>query len=134
MARIRNSGMLTFLLLWIFAVPFVGTQSTLKAEDNGRTTIHVVVLDAESGKPLNQARLTLQFHEPASTLFVKHLKTISYSAKTNPHGQYRFNDIPKGTVRLLVTADDHMSFGKNIEITKDNQEIEVKLKRPQPQL
>ena len=134
MPQIRTICLSTFALLWIFAGPIVGAQSTPKADENEKTTIHVVVKDAESGNPINQARLTLTFNEPASTAFVKHYKEISYSAKTNLQGHCRFIDVPKVTVRLLVTADNHMSFGKNIEITKDNQEIEVKLKRPQPQL
>ena len=134
MLRIRIFSLPALLLLWIFAGTSVGAQSTPKAEENDRTTIHVVVKDAESGSPINQARLTLQFREGASTMMVKHSNMISYSAKTNPQGHCRFTDIPKGTVRLLVTADNHMSFGKDIEITKDNQEVEVKLKKPQPQL
>jgi len=134
MPRIRIISLSALQLFWIFAGPIAGAQSTPKAGENDRTTIQVVVTDAESGKPINQARLTLQFHEPASTMFVKHSKMISYSAKTNPQGHCRFTEIPKGTVRLLVTADNHMSFGKNFEITKENQELECKLKKPQPQL
>ena len=41
---------------------------------------------------------------------------------------------PKGTVRLMVTSERHESFGKDIEIEKDSQEIDVKLKKPQPLL
>lgn len=134
MPRTRTISLSTLLLLWVFAGPTVGAQSTPKADENDKTTIHVVVKDAESGSPINQARLTLTFNEPTSTMFVKHSKEISYSAKTNPQGHCRFSEIPKVTVRLLVTADNHMSFGKKFEITKDNQEIEVKLKKPQPQL
>ena len=134
MLRIRTICLSTLVLLWIFAGPIAGAQSSPKADENDKTTIHIVVKDAESGKPINQARLTLTFNEPTSTAFVKHSKEISYSAKTNLQGRYRFNDIPKVTVRLLVTAENHMSFGKNIEIRMDNQEIEVKLKKPQPQL
>jgi hypothetical protein len=59
---------------------------------------------------------------------------VSYSAKTNPEGHYRFTGIPLGTVRLLVTSELHESYGKDIEIDKDNQEIDVKLKKPQPLL
>ena len=111
-----------------------GLQPSLKADEETGVTIHVVVTDAETGKPINQARLTLQFEEETRTMMVRHSKPHSFSAKTNPQGQCRFRDIPKGTVRLMVTADRHMSFGKEIEINQDDQKIEVKLKKPQPQL
>jgi len=91
-------------------------------------SLTVVVKEAETGDPISQARLTLTFqhgklHHP-----------ITYGAKTNAQGRYRFTNIPKGTVRLLVTAERHQSFGKEIEVEEDNQVIEVKLKKPQPLL
>jgi hypothetical protein len=92
-------------------------------------TLIVVVKEADTGDPISQARLTLTFHQPGRLH-----RAISYSAKTSPQGRYRFTNIPKGTVRLLVTADRHQSFGKEIELEEDNQVIEVKLKKPQPLL
>jgi hypothetical protein len=91
----------------------------------------VVVKEADTGDPINQARLTLIFRGPGS---LHRSKTISYSAKTNPQGRYKFTGIPKGTVRLVVTADHHQSFGKEIELEEDNQVVEIKLKKPQPLL
>ena len=90
--------------------------------------LNVVVKEADTGQAISQARLTITFksgklHHP-----------ISYGAKTNAQGMYRFTNIPKGTIRLLVTAEGHQSYGKEIELEEDNQVIEVKLKKPQPQL
>ena len=89
----------------------------------------VAVKEADSGEAISQARLTLTFRQPG-----KLHRTISYSAKTNAQGRYRFTDIPKGTVHLFVTADHHQSYGKEIELEEDNQVIEIKLKKPQPLL
>ena len=89
----------------------------------------VLVVEADTGDPISQARLTLTFKQTG----VLH-KTISYSAKTSAQGRYRFTNIPKQTVRLLVTAANHQSFGKEIGLEQDNQTIEVKLKKPQPEL
>jgi hypothetical protein len=99
-----------------------------------RTSVHAVVTEADTGKPINQARLTLRFREPGSKTKLKLPKMISYSAKTNSQGRYKFTDIPKGTILLLVTADRHQSFGKEIELEEDNQVVEVKLRKPQPLL
>ncbi|HZP01148.1 MAG TPA: carboxypeptidase-like regulatory domain-containing protein [Terriglobia bacterium] len=100
------------------------------AETNDVTTVNVLVKDAESNQPINQAHLTLQFRMPGKV----RSKMISYSAKTNSQGRYKFTHIPKGTIRLLVTADRHQSYGKEIEIERDNQLIEVSLRKPQPLL
>jgi hypothetical protein len=97
-----------------------------------RTTLNVVVKEAETGDPINQARLTLQFSEPRGVF--KRSKKISYSAKTNMQGRCRFTHIPKGTILLMVTAEHRQSFGKEFELEKDNQVIEVKLRKPQPLL
>jgi len=123
-------------MFWVgIACGFIaGAQPMLKAGENDRTNLHIVVTDAVTGKPINQARLTLQFHELESKYKIKHSKMISYSAKTNLQGRYRFTDIPKGAVRLMVTSELHESYGKDIVIDKDNQEIDVKLKKPQPLL
>jgi len=88
----------------------------------------VAVKDAETGEVISQARLTLTFKTG------KLHRVVSYGAKTNAQGQYRFTNIPKGTVHLFVTAERHQSFGKEIELEQDNQSIEVKLKKPQSQL
>ena len=93
------------------------------------TSLTIVVKEADTGDPISQARLTLTFQQQGG----RH-RTISYGAKTNPQGRYRFTNIPKGTVHLFVTADRHQSFGKEVEVEEDNQVIEVKLKRPQPLL
>ncbi|HEV2352559.1 MAG TPA: hypothetical protein VG028_22220 [Terriglobia bacterium] len=123
------------LSLGLMAVAWlVAFQNTARAGDEPRTNIHVVVTDWDTGKPIYQARLTLIFQEESSTMKIKHSKPISYSAKTDLHGRCRFMDIPKGMVRLMVTAERHESYGKDTKIEKDNQEILVKMKKPQPQL
>lgn len=96
-----------------------------------RTNMTVEVKEADSGQPIANAHLTLQFQEPRK---YRHSKPMAYSAKTNPQGRYKFQDIPKGPIRLSVTSENHQSFGKDLELTKNNQVFEVRLKRPQPLL
>jgi hypothetical protein len=106
----------------------LGAGTRARAAENLNVT--VVVKDAESDQPINQARLTLQFHEPGK---IRH-KFMAYSAKTNAQGRYRFTLVPKGTVRLIVTSEHHQTFSKEFEIDQNNQVLEVKLKKPQPLL
>jgi len=105
-----------------------GVCSFAQQEPTPLFSFNVVVKDAESGEVISQARLTLTFKTG------KLHRVVSYGAKTNAQGQYRFTNIPKGTVHLFVTAERHQSFGKEIELEQDDQSIEVKLKKPQAQL
>ncbi len=109
-------------------------QAFLRAQSVAHTSLNIMVKDAETDQPINQARLTLQFREPASMKKLKVSKMYSYSAKTNSQGRCKFSNIPKGTIRLVVTAEQHQTFGKEMELERDNQLIEVKLKKPQPLL
>jgi 5-hydroxyisourate hydrolase-like protein (transthyretin family) len=118
---------------WVFVgaaiLLFCGVCKPAQQQPIPEVSLTVVVIEAETGDPISQARLTLTFKQQG-----KLHRSISYSAKTNAQGRYRFTNIPKETVRLLVTADRHQSFGKEIEVEEDNQVIEVKLKKPQPLL
>jgi hypothetical protein len=95
-------------------------------------TITVVVTDAKTEKPVNQAHLTLVFRKKDSRS--ARTKTLSYSAKTDAQGRGRFVYIPEGTVQLMVTNEGYQAFGREFEVSKDNATLEVKLKPPQPLL
>jgi hypothetical protein len=110
-------------------------SATLVATDEPeKTNVIVVVKEAESGQPIFNAKLTLQFRDPGDPSKLKLGKTLSFSAKTNPQGRYKFTGVIKGTIRLLVTAERRQSFGQEFELEQDDQVIEVKLRKPQPLL
>jgi hypothetical protein len=92
------------------------------------TTVHIQVNDAKTGDPIFQAHLTLRYRVPGA--FMRRTKIVSYTAKTDKNGKSQFPVVPKGTITLMVTAPDHNTFGKEFDITKDNQLIEVKLEKP----
>jgi hypothetical protein len=92
------------------------------------TNVIVLVTDASSNKPLFQARLTLEFRDPQS----RRDKMVSLSAKTDLKGEYRFRFIPMAPVVLMVTEPNHQTFGKEFQITQQNQILRVKLRKPQP--
>jgi hypothetical protein len=109
--------------LLFFSVPWLRG-----GEEVEYTNLNVLVRGAENDKPVFQARLTLQFRTPGKG----RSNRTTYSAKTNIQGRYTFTNIPKGSIHLFVTADNHQSYGKQLELEQDNQLIEVKLRRPQP--
>jgi len=105
-----------------------GTCRSAQQEPNPEYSLNVVVKEGATREVISQARLTLQFKSGRLH------RNVTYGAKTNAQGEYTFTHIPKGTVLLIVTAERHQSFGKEIELEQDNQTIEVKLKKPQAQL
>lgn len=112
----------------------IGFEPFAQADAGDLTTVHVVVEDAETGKPVYQAHLTLQFLEPQGKWRFKRPKTISYTAKTDLHGATKIEDVPLGRIRLIVTDPQHQTFGEDFEVKTENQVIKVKLKKPQPLL
>ena len=105
-----------------------------RADGPELVAVNILVKDAGSDQPVSFARLTLQYQEEGSKIKLKRGKTISLNAKTNLQGRYKFVNIPKGTIRLMVIADQRQTYGQEIEVEQDNQLIEVKLRKPQPLL
>ncbi len=124
-AFLKRSKLVWFGII-LAAVAVLGMPGRLAAAQT--TTIRVQVNDAKTGEPIYQAQLTLRFRDPGG--FMHRSKIISYTSKTNKDGKSQFPMVPMGTVTLMVTAPDHNTFGKEFEITKENQLIEVKLRKP----
>ncbi|MGA3328532.1 MAG: carboxypeptidase-like regulatory domain-containing protein [Terriglobia bacterium] len=96
------------------------------------TNMTVVVKETDTGQPISQARITLQFTVPGGAARFGKPQKLTYNAKTDSQGRYKFMDINKGTIVLSVTAPNHQSYGKELQLDKDNQVFEIKLKKPQP--
>jgi len=107
------------------------SASPVRAEEPELVAVNVLVKDAGNDQPVAFARLTLEYREAGSKIKLKRGKTRSMSAKTNLQGRYKFVNVPKGTIRLRVIADQRQTYGQEIEVEEDNQLIEVKLRKPQ---
>ena len=135
MGNISRVKLVVLGLVFVF-LQAVGVGRAIPSSDSpSYITITVVVTEADSGKPVNQAHLTLQFQTPKKKdNALSRGKTLAYSAKTNAQGRCKFLFVPEGAVKLLVTEDRHQAFGKEFEVSKENATLEVKLKPPQPLL
>jgi hypothetical protein len=127
-----------FVAAWVTTslLLFSGPISTAHAE-NGKsseetTNMVVVVKESDTGDPISQARITLVFTQPGTPGRFGKSKKLSYSAKTDAQGRCKLLDINKGPIVLSVTANGHQSYGKELQLERDNQVFEVKLKKPQP--
>jgi Flp pilus assembly protein CpaB len=118
--------------LLLFASVSQSARAQSHKPSSETTSMIVEVKEADTGQPISQARITLQFTEPGGASRFGKSKKISYSAKTNAQGRYKFLDINKGTIVLTVTAEGHQSYGKELQLEKDDQVFLVRLKKPQP--
>jgi Flp pilus assembly protein CpaB len=127
-----------FVAGWVAAslLFFASLSSSAHAQGNKpsseTTDMTVVVKEYDTGEPISQARITLQFTEPGSYARFGKSKKISYDAKSDAQGRCKLVDINKGKIELWVTSPGHQSYGKELQLEKDNQVFEVKLKKPQP--
>jgi hypothetical protein len=120
----------TSLLLFAGLARTASAQGEKSSQET--TTMYVVVKEADTGDPISQARITLEFKQPGTTARFGKSKKLSYSAKTDAQGRCKLQEINKGPITLIVTADGRQTYGKDLQLEKDNQVFEVKLKKPQP--
>lgn len=125
-----------FVVAWIASgiLFFASITGSTQAQDatsanHEPTNVIVNVREADTGEPVGQAGVTLQFVEPVP---FGHGKKHSYNAKADSQGRCKLFGINKGTIVLMVTAAHHQSYGKELQLDHDNQVFEVRLKKPQP--
>lgn len=112
------------------------SSAALHSQDNGRhrgrkykapppaSTIHVIVLKADNGKPIENAAVI--FHPIEGDK-----DKGSLELKTNEEGKAMIDVIPIGdTIRLQVIANGFQTYGKDYKVDKDQMSMEVRLNRP----
>ena len=121
------------LSLLLFACLAQTAQAQNAKYSTETTNMTVVVQEADTGTPISQAHISLQFSEPhGPTIPNRKAKQITYGAKTDAQGRCKFAGINKGPIVLTITAPAHQTYGKELQLEKDNQVFEIKLKKPQP--
>lgn len=127
-----------FVAVWVATglLLFTGLCHSAHAQDatprDEATTMTVVVSEADTGQPVTHASITLQFAKFGSHPLHGKPKQIVYNAKTDAQGQCKLAGITKGTIVLSITSAGHQSYGKQLQLEKDDQVFEIKLKKPQP--
>lgn len=112
----------------------LSSHAQQESADHSATNMTVIVKEYESSAPISQAHITLQFDEPHGPTIPRKPKKIVYNAKTDLQGRYKFTGINKGPIVLMITASGRQSYGKELQLDKNNQVFEIRLKKPQPLL
>ena len=96
--------------------------------DDKYATLNFLVVRADNGKPIRNASVVL--HPVAKDGRQKH---SGYQLKTDPDGKASFEGAPFGKLRVQVLVRGFQTFGDDFDINQPNQDITIKLKRPQHQ-
>ena len=91
-------------------------------------TLNFFVVRADNGKPVRNASIVL--HPVTKDGRQKH---SGYELKTDSDGKASFDGAPFGKLRVQVLVRGFQTFGEDFDINQSNQEITIKLKRPQRQ-
>jgi hypothetical protein len=91
-------------------------------------TVNFTVIKSFNGKPVRNAAIVIH---PVNKNGKQGRGGLEL--KTDPDGKAHYDGLPFGKVRIQVIADSLQTFGEDIEIMKDTQEITVKLDRPKAQ-
>jgi hypothetical protein len=122
MSRLRT---LSILLLVIFVLPLSWAE---KKQRIPLATVNFVVVRDENGKPVRNAAVVLHPVEDNG----KQARG-GIELKTDPDGKANYDGVPYGKMRIQVLASGFQTFGNDYDIGHPNEEISIKLKRPDKQ-
>ncbi len=92
------------------------------------STVNFMVVRDENGKPVRNAAVVLHPVEENG----KQARG-GIELKTDPDGKAEYDGVPYGKMRIQVLAPGFQTFGNDYDIAHPNEEITVKLRRPEKQ-
>jgi len=117
-----------FLLLAIFLLCCL----TLLAADPAKTVIKISVTN-QFDKPVENAEVILDFLGARQVTKVGMKKKIHWEVHTNQEGIAHFPPVPEGAVQLQVNKKNYQTFGEKVDVTGEEQTVDIKLAPPQSQ-
>ena len=118
----RRLVLLGLVAAWMLVVSASGA-------DSGRVArIEVIVLRAYNGKPVRNASVVLH---PVSKDGKQ--QKGGMELKTDPDGKASLDIVPYGKLRIQAIAPGLQTYGDDVEINQPEQQITIKMNRPQEQ-
>lgn len=117
------------LLVLFSAILITATLMASDKKDEGpQSSLSFLVLKDDTGKPIRNAAVVLH---PVG----QHGKQAKsgFELKSDNDGKTHFDGIPYGTWRVQVIANGFQTFGGDYNVNQLEQEITIRLKRPQGQ-
>jgi hypothetical protein len=119
---LRRLILLVVVFACILAVPVSGADAGKVAR------IEVIVLRAYNGKPVRNASVVLH---PVSKDGKQ--QKGGMELKTDPDGKASLDIVPYGKLRIQAIAPGLQTYGDDVEINQPEQQITIKMNRPQEQ-
>ena len=85
------------------------------------------------GKPIDRASVVVRFVEGRSISKLGRKVRTTWDTKSNQDGVVRIPQIPKGKIRIQVSAKGFQTFGQDFQVDEDERTLEIKMNPPQPQ-
>lgn len=117
-----------FAIFALFAIPILLAAGGQNKPSIQASTIKFVVIKDDNGKPVRNAAVIL--HPVGQS--GKQAKG-GFELKTNAEGQTESDGIPYGLLRVQVIAPGFQTFGDDYTINQPEQNVTIRLKRPQDQ-
>jgi hypothetical protein len=119
------SRVLTILLLVTFLLAPAAAE---KKPPVPLATVNFFVVRDENGKPVRNAAVVLHPVEDNGKQ-----SRGGIELKTDPDGKANYDGVPYGKIRIQVLAPGFQTAGNDYDIGHPNEEITIKLKRPDKQ-
>jgi hypothetical protein len=117
----RRAGVILAALVWL---GLAGAENKPPQAAN----LKFVVLKEDNGKPVRNASVVL--HQVDSR---GRQGRGGLELKTDNEGRASYPGLPYGKVRIQVIAPGFQTYGEDHEVNQPEQELVIKLKRPQEQ-
>ena len=115
----------------VFALLLISSSLAIagdKSEQGPQSSVAFVVLKDDNGKPVRNAAVVLH---PVNAHGKQSKGGIEL--KADAEGKTHFDGVPYGPMRVQVIAPGFQTFGNDYTINQPDQEITIRLKRPQGQ-
>ena len=99
-----------------------------KKDDRPESVVNFTVLKDDSGKPIRNAAVVMHPVDKKGNQ-----QRNGFELKTDADGKTHFDGIPYGVLRIQVIAHGFQTYGEDFTIGQPNQEITIRLKRPENQ-
>ena len=112
------------ILILLFSVALIAGD---KKNETSHSAVSFTVLKDETGKPVRNAAVILHSLEAGKQ------SRGGFELKTNNDGKTHFDGVPYGALRVQVIARGFQTYGEDVNIAQAEQEVTIRLKRPQEQ-
>jgi len=125
----------TAIIVAVLALSAISLGSPLQTQEaenhKQETQLTVLILSDASEKPIPDAHVVVRFVVERT---LRRDRRVSWESKTNRGGKVVLEDVPEGAVRVQIIARGYRTYGDQHEITGSEQELTIRLTRPQGQV